>query len=131
MGKSFNQPNKHINGSDNPHWKGGKVQKKCLICSRTFETWRPERSQYCSKPCFYKRHPHLPIKDLRGYISIWKNGKYRKQHRLVMEEKLGRPLKKEEVVHHINKIKYDNRPENLEIFSNQSAHMTHHHRGPR
>lgn len=69
-----------------------------------------------------------------GYIYIYcpthpncVNNAYVLQHRLVMEEFLGRYLTRDEVVHHINGIKDDNRPENLMLFANQSKHSKYHH----
>ena len=54
-------------------------------------------------------------KDPRGYLVQWHNGKEVRVHRVVAEQMLGRPLKKNENVHHLNGVKDDNRPENLEV----------------
>lgn len=49
-----------------------------------------------------------------------------KRARFVMEKKLGRYLKSEEVVHHINEIRDNDRPENLQLFTNNSEHLKFH-----
>lgn len=59
-------------------------------------------------------HPHA---DSRGYVY---------EHRSVMEKIVGRILARTEVVHHINRVKHDNRPENLMLFASQADHLKHH-----
>jgi hypothetical protein len=52
--------------------------------------------------------PEHPNADKRGYVA---------EHTKVMAEVLGRPLFPEEEVHHRNRQRDDNRPENLELWA--------------
>jgi len=49
------------------------------------------------------------------------------QHRMVAEDKLGRPLAKGEVVHHKDECPTNNHPDNLEVMT-KSQHHSHHSR---
>jgi len=71
--------------------------------------------------------------DNFGYIFIYqpnhpfKNNKnYVREHRLVVEKQIGRFLKPEETVHHINELKSDNKIENLILFSKKGYHAVFH-----
>ena len=86
-----------LKGFDNYNWKGGKI--------------------FNEDGYILELSPEHPYKNGRGYV---------REHRLVMENKLGRLLTEEEVVHHINRNIKDNRPENLMLFTNNAEHISFH-----
>lgn len=47
------------------------------------------------------------------------------EHRLVVARQIGRPLRRTEMVHHINGVKTDNRPENLHL-TDWASHSREH-----
>lgn len=98
--------------------------------------WRIRRKD--PLPTLDELDPQRPRKqNASGYIRVWQpghplaqGGGWVMEHRLVAERVLGRYLTSREVVHHINEQPSDNRPENLLVFRNNSAHMRFHNSPP-
>lgn len=74
-----------------------------------------------------------PYETKEGYRQVYspespgarENG-YIPEHRLVASQKIGRPLTSDEVVHHINGNKTDNRKKNLKVVTKQEHYAIHH-----
>ena len=101
----------------------------CLTCKKQINSpsYRPRK--YCSNICYAKLNKgdgHYRYKGgslhKDGYKVIYISGKRTLEHRHIMEEHIKRTLEKDEVLHHKNGNKLDNRIKNLEIV-NRSEHF--------
>lgn len=98
----------------------------CALCDSPFYRRLGEQDigvrvrQFCSRRCYTEwRAIH------RSPETYLKMGK-RHAHRVVAESVLGRRLREDEVVHHIDGDKQNNAPENLAVFPDQSHHARCH-----
>ena len=96
---------------------------------------RAERCSVCSLKSGDARRgtgKYQPYQGANGYVWIYcpthrsANKGYVQEHIIILEQKLGRSLYKGEICHHINGVKDDNRPENLESFQSNGEHVKHH-----
>ena len=115
-----------------------RVEFTCEACGNCFSL-KPSQAQhqagrFCSRACqaagrirrpLDREHNGKPARlDRHGYVWVWEPGnpdavRYKgwvAEHRLVAERLVGRPLTSADEVHHINRIRDDNRPENLEVL---------------
>lgn len=116
------------------------MTKKCIDCGNELKS-RSKKSKRCRKCWFAWRRSHPEVMPNynpngvihAGYVLVkqWShpnhdaNGRVR-EHRLKMERKLRRLLLPNEVVHHINGIRTDNRISNLVLLSSNAEHLRVH-----
>lgn len=93
-----------MTGANNPAWKGG-------------VTYHQRKGKYPTSIKYVLCPPE--------YLNMARKDGYVMEHRLIVAQRLGRPLLRSEAVHHINHDATDNRPENLELFANNSEHKRH------
>lgn len=98
---------------------------------RRIEAGRPHPTQ-TTTTYLWKGYRHVLISSLSAEDQVLaramvtgKKGTHILEHRLVMARTLGRPLKRSETVHHINGVKSDNWPENLERLDASSHSRLH------
>ena len=121
-----------------------KIKGICKQCGKEFEICSYMRIKFCNRQCyrqwikenFYgENHPSWKggqTTDTKGYVFITmpnhpranKRG-YVKRARLVAEKTLGRYLYPNEIPHHRNEIKGDDRPENIEVMT-EGKHQSFH-----
>lgn len=84
-------------GSQNNNWKGGRT-----VASNGYVLVRVGVEH--------------PLADVRGYAY---------EHRIVAEQKIGRSLRDDEVVHHKDEDKQNNHPDNLEVVTRPEHRREH------
>ena len=98
---------------------------QCKECGKDLDTYPTEHihSQQFGRKQWNDKGITKAGKD---YKKVRINGKSKKEHRLVLEQIIGRELHTWEIVHHVNELKNDNTIENLWVFATTKSHIRHH-----
>lgn len=103
-------------------------EKKCPSCGVDF-TPASKLQRFCCNKCRYNAQIGTKKTGFwyeNGYKVLYsEKGNGIKEHIKIMEEHLCRKLKKDEIVHHKNRVKDDNRLENLEIMARGEHSQLH------
>ena len=122
-------------GKSNPHMIGNTLREGLSSWNKglTIENNEIVKAYGKKSGDSRKNIPKIPFRMIGGYKHIMAPDHPRAncvktvaEHILIMEKHIGRYLNNEEVVHHINEIKTDNRIGNLKIFANSAEHMRYH-----
>ena len=109
-----------------------KNERTCEVCGETFVPKHTKSPGYtCSKKCNGVRS-RLAVVKCGEYLRVFapehpnasKQG-YVLEHRVVAEQKIGRRLKRGEVVHHIDGNRSNNTTENLEVLTDSQHKLLH------
>ena len=104
--------------------------KECPNCKREFIP-KDNRQDFCSKKCYQEQAKATGCRKRtgfwieNGYRVIQIDGKPIKEHRHIMETKLGRKLKDTEIVHHIDGDKTNNNINNLCLMTAKEHSRLH------
>ena len=80
--------------------------------------------EFCNRSCATRARGVNPVTTRYRHIKV--GGRAYQEHRWVMQNAIGRPLRSDEFVHHKNGNKLDNRPENLEVLDPVTHGREHH-----
>ena len=138
---------KHLFCSPECHYENSRIVFACRCCGEMAERRRSSVINpdmlFCSRGCYFKYRKSNPYQvsestRLKSREAHLKNQQAdetsreylfylgRREHRVVAERKLGRPLKPGEVVHHIDGDIKNNAAENLMVFATQAEHVRWH-----